>query len=56
MTSFFSSVADYVRERRRGLTIIAGLAGGAYLVKQYASAKIQELQDRLVQTQTAREK
>jgi peroxin-3 len=56
MSSLFSSVTNYVRERRRGLAVVAGVAGGVYLIHQYATSKIQEIQDRLVQTQTAREK
>lgn len=38
-----ANVAGYVRNRRRGLSYIAGTVGGIYLVGKYAIRKMGEM-------------
>lgn len=52
----FSAVSSFVNKRRRGLTVLATLAGGAYLVTNYARQRFAELTERLMLDRSAKEK
>jgi peroxin-3 len=51
-----TSVTNYVYERRKRLTRVAGVVGGIYLVGRYASARIADMGDRVREERLSREK
>ncbi|KAN0136897.1 peroxisomal assembly protein PEX3 [Lactarius tabidus] len=50
-----TSVTNYVYERRKRLTRVAGVVGGIYLVGRYASARIADMGDRVREERLSRE-
>ena len=50
------SLGAYIYERRRGLTRIAGYAGGTYAVTRYIAEMLGEVRDGMVQDRLARDK
>ncbi|KAI0305299.1 Peroxin-3 [Multifurca ochricompacta] len=50
-----NSVSNYVYEKRTKLSRAAGVIGGLYLVGQYASARITDTRDRILEDRIARE-
>ena len=50
------SVSNYLYERRTKFARTAGIAGGLYLVGQYATASIADMRDSVLERRTAREK
>ncbi|TCD60706.1 peroxin [Steccherinum ochraceum] len=50
-----TSLGAYFYERRRGLTKIAGYAGGAYAVSKYVAQRLGEVRDGMVQDRLARD-
>ncbi|CAD6582113.1 MAG: peroxin [Cyphobasidiales sp. Tagirdzhanova-0007] len=54
--SMLSSVSSFISKRRRGLTVVASIAGGAYLLTQYARQRFADLSERLVLDRAAKEK
>jgi peroxin-3 len=51
-----NSISNYVYERRARLVRTAGVVGGVYLVGQYASARMADMRDRVLEQRVAREK
>jgi Peroxin-3 len=51
-----SSVSNYLYERRARFVRSAGVAGGLYLVGQYAKARIEDMKDGVLEQRAAREK
>lgn len=56
MESLYASVSGFVSRRRRPLTVLAGVAGGAYLVASYARSKLEDIQEGLGRKRANREK
>ena len=54
--AMLSSVSGFINRRRRGLTVLASLAGGAYLLTSYARQRFAELTERLTIDRAAKEK
>lgn len=50
------SVSNYLYERRTKFAHTAGIAGGLYLVGQYATASIANMRDTVLEQRAAREK
>jgi peroxin-3 len=50
------SVTNYLYERRTGFVRSAGVAGGLYLVGQYASARVADMRDGVLEQRVTREK
>ena len=50
------SVSNYLSERRKGFVRSAGVVGGLYLVGQYATARVADMRDRVLEQRVAREK
>jgi peroxin-3 len=50
------SVSNYLSERRKGFVRSAGVAGGLYLVGQYAAARVADMRDTVQERRVAREK
>jgi peroxin-3 len=50
------SVSNYLSERRKGFVRSAGVAGGLYLVGQYAAARVADMRDTVQEQRVAREK
>jgi len=51
-----NSVSNYLYERRTKFARTAGVAGGLYLVSQYATARIADMRDGVLEQRAAREK
>ena len=51
-----NSVSNYLYERRAGFVRSAGVAGGLYLVGQYAVARVADMRDNVLEQRAAREK
>jgi Peroxin-3 len=49
-------MSSYVYERRARLVRTVGVVGGLYLVGQYASARMADMSDRILEKRAAREK
>ena len=52
----FLGIPQYLNERRAGITRFAGYVGGVYLVGRYVVERLDELREKVVQDQNAREK
>jgi peroxin-3 len=50
------SVSNYLSERRKGFVRSAGVAGGLYLVGQYAAGRVADMRDTVQEQRVAREK
>jgi peroxin-3 len=51
-----NSVSNYLSERRAGFVRSAGVAGGLYLVGQYAAARVADMRESVLENRGAREK
>ncbi|KAH8102100.1 Peroxin-3 [Cristinia sonorae] len=51
----FHSIGEYLYERRRGITRIAGYVGGTYGVTKYVAERLGEVRDNMVQERLARD-
>jgi Peroxin-3 len=51
-----NSISNYVYERRVKLVRTAGIVGGLYLLGQYASARMADMSNRILEQRVAREK
>jgi hypothetical protein len=56
LITMLSSVSNYLYERRARFVRSAGVAGGLYLVGQYAKARIEDMKDSVLEQRAAREK
>lgn len=54
--TMLNSVSNYLSERRAGFVRSAGVAGGLYLVGQYAAARVADMRDSVLEHRGAREK
>jgi hypothetical protein len=54
--SMLQSMKTYVYERRRGLGKSAAVVGGVYLVGRYVTERLEEVRDKVVQDQIARDR
>ena len=54
--TMLDSVSNYLSERRAGFVRSAGVAGGLYLVGQYAAARVADMRDSVLEHRGAREK
>lgn len=54
MTLF--GLPEYLYERRAGLTRVAGYVGGVYLVGRYVVEQMDEIRQKVIEDQNAREK
>ena len=52
----FHALGNYFRERRRGLTKVAGYVGGAYMIGRYVSQRLDDVRSSIVEERMAREK
>ncbi|KAF8876836.1 Peroxin-3-domain-containing protein [Infundibulicybe gibba] len=48
------SIKTYIHDRRSGLSKVAGLAGGLYVVRGYVKDRLEEVKDRLEEERVAR--
>jgi hypothetical protein len=51
-----NSMSNYVYERRARIVRTVGVVGGLYLVGRYASARMADMSDHILQKRAAREK
>jgi Peroxin-3 len=51
-----NSISNYVYERRIKLVRTASVVGGLYLLGQYASARMADMSNRILEQRVAREK
>jgi Peroxin-3 len=51
-----NSISNYVYERRVKLVRTAGIVGGLYLLGQYASTRMADMSNRILEQRVAREK
>ena len=56
LKTMLDSVSNYLSERRKGFVRSAGVVGGLYLVGQYATARVADMRDRVLEQRVAREK
>lgn len=52
----FEGIRSYFWERRRGFAIVAGVAGGAVMLTQYAKQKLVEMSERMTLEREGKEK
>jgi hypothetical protein len=56
LITMLNSVSNYLYERRARFVRSAGVAGGLYLVGQYATERIADMRDEFLEQRAAREK
>ena len=56
LTTMIDSVSNYLSERRKGFVRSAGVVGGLYLVGQYATARVADMRNTVLEKRVAREK
>jgi peroxin-3 len=56
MTTWWKRTSRYLSSYSKFFIVTGGIAGGAYLLAQYAISRFQQIQEKLMQDKNAKEK